>query len=76
MGTVGHLAAPARAFDRLTRLAEKEKWTDDTPVPPTVFGPMWEGAPPDWWTDNILSDLLNESTIETEAHDESTSPLK
>ncbi|AMV25070.1 hypothetical protein VT84_11785 [Gemmata sp. SH-PL17] len=76
LGTIGHLAAPARDFDRLTRLAEKEKWTDDTPVPPTVFGPMWDGPPPEWWTDNILTDLPNESTAETEEHDESTFPLK
>jgi hypothetical protein len=38
-----------RDFVRLKRLARKEKWTDDTPVPPEVFGPMWpEGVAPFW----------------------------
>lgn len=38
-----------RDFVRLQRLARKEKWTDDTPVPPGVFGPMWpEGVEPYW----------------------------
>lgn len=62
--TIGSLAAPARDFDRLCQLAEREKWTDDTPVPQSVFGPMWEGAPPEWWTDDILAGLPPEPTIE------------
>jgi hypothetical protein len=38
-----------RDFVLLNRLARKEKWTDDTPVPPEVFGPMWpEGIAPYW----------------------------
>jgi hypothetical protein len=38
-----------RDFVRLKKLARKEKWTDDTPVPPEVFGPMWpEGVAPYW----------------------------
>jgi hypothetical protein len=38
-----------RDFVRLKRLARKEKWTDDTPVPPDVFGPLWpEGVEPYW----------------------------
>ena len=38
-----------RDFVRLKRLARKEKWTDDTPVPPEVFGPLWpEGVEPYW----------------------------
>ena len=38
-----------RDFVRLKRLALKEKWTDDTPVLPDVFGPMWpEGVEPYW----------------------------
>jgi hypothetical protein len=38
-----------RDFVRLKRLARKQKWTDDTPVPPDVFGPMWpEGVEPYW----------------------------
>jgi hypothetical protein len=30
-----------RDFDRLVYLAKKHKWSDDTPVPPDVFGPLW-----------------------------------
>lgn len=38
-----------RDFNRLKKLARKEKWTDETPVPPDVFGPMWpEGVEPYW----------------------------
>jgi hypothetical protein len=38
-----------RDFVRLKRLAKEHKWTDDTPVPPDVFGPMWpEGVEPYW----------------------------
>jgi hypothetical protein len=38
-----------RDFNRLKRLAREQKWTDETPVPPEVFGPMWpEGVAPYW----------------------------
>lgn len=30
-----------RDFDRLVFLAKKHKWSDDSPVPPEVFGPLW-----------------------------------
>lgn len=38
-----------RDFDRLVYLAKKHNWTDDTPVAPEVFGPMWpNNLTPDW----------------------------
>ncbi|MBY0460607.1 MAG: hypothetical protein K2V38_25095 [Gemmataceae bacterium] len=38
-----------RDFALLKRLAREQKWTDDTPVPPDVFGPMWPpGVAPYW----------------------------
>jgi hypothetical protein len=38
-----------RDFDRIARLAREQGWTDDTPVPPEVFDPMWpEGLTPEW----------------------------
>ena len=41
-----------RDFDHLARLAEWQRWTDNTPVPPEVFGPLWpEGSPPGWPAD-------------------------
>lgn len=57
VGTVGHLTSIARDFDRLQRLAKRENWTDETPVPPSVFGPMWEDPPPAWWNDDLPTDL-------------------
>lgn len=38
-----------RDFDHLSRLAEWQHWTDDTPVPPEVFGPLWPEGPPKGW---------------------------
>jgi hypothetical protein len=38
-----------RDLDRLVYLAKKHNWTDETPVPPAVFGLMWpDGLTPDW----------------------------
>ena len=38
-----------RDFDRLARLAKAGAWTDDTPVPPDAFGPLWpNGLAPTW----------------------------
>ena len=37
-----------RDFDRIARLAKRNNWTDDTPVPPEVFGPLWPGRVPKW----------------------------
>lgn len=38
-----------RDFDHLARLAKAQHWADDTPVPPSVFGPLWPDGPPDGW---------------------------
>lgn len=38
-----------RDFDHLAELAHWQKWTDDTPVPPEVFGPLWPEGPPQGW---------------------------
>ncbi|HET6573981.1 MAG TPA: hypothetical protein VFG68_10295 [Fimbriiglobus sp.] len=44
-----------RDFDHLARLVQWQHWTDDTPVPPEVFGPLWpEGPPPGWPADPDL----------------------
>jgi hypothetical protein len=42
---------PRRDFDHLLKVAKKGKWTDDTPVSPEVFGPLWDRTPPSWWQD-------------------------
>lgn len=36
-------------FETLVRLARDNNWTNDTPVPQNVFGPMWPSGVPDWW---------------------------
>ena len=42
---------PIRDFGRLAHNVRVGKWTDETPVPPNVFGQMWNRDPPSWWTD-------------------------
>jgi hypothetical protein len=58
LGTARIVTCPARDLDRLIRLAKERNWNDDTPVPPEVFGPMWDRDPPPWWRDDVLADLL------------------
>ena len=42
-----------RDFDRLARLAKQHAWTDDTPVPPDAFGPLWpNNLIPEWAKDS------------------------
>lgn len=38
-----------RDFDTLSALAAKQFWTNWTPVPPDVFGPLWPAGPPTGW---------------------------
>lgn len=59
LGTVHQLIRPAIDLHHLITMAKKEGWTDDTPVPPSVFGPMWDGLPPDWWTEDVLTRFPN-----------------
>lgn len=36
-------------FDRIRRLVDEKGWTDETPVRPSVFGPLWpDGMPAGW----------------------------
>ncbi len=38
-----------RDFKLIRLVAKAEGWADDTPVPPSVFGPLWlDGAPERW----------------------------
>lgn len=38
-----------KEFDSLNRIAQWQHWTDDTPVPSEVFGPLWPEGPPIGW---------------------------
>lgn len=41
--------AMRRDFELLEETTKQEGWTDDTPVPPEFFGPLWaEGDPKGW----------------------------
>jgi hypothetical protein len=44
----GELVLIRHDFERLRRLAKANGWTDQTPVPPEVFGPLWPGRVPKW----------------------------
>jgi hypothetical protein len=46
-----YLGCIRRDFGLLQQTAKEERWTDDTPVSPSVFGPMWPaGLAPAWAT--------------------------
>jgi len=36
-------------FELLRTAAKREQWTDDTPVPPEFFGPIWPFGAPEGW---------------------------
>ncbi len=38
-----------RDFDHIEKYADWHRWTDETPVPPEVFGPLWPEGPPKGW---------------------------
>jgi len=52
--TLRFVRLPRLDFDRVLVAARQQKWTDDTPVPPEVFGPMWDRDPPLWWREDVL----------------------
>jgi hypothetical protein len=60
--TLRFVLLPRRDFDHILQLAKEQNWTDDTPVPPTVFGPMWNREPPLWWRDDKDLPLLTTET--------------
>ena len=45
-----------RDFDRVAELVEEQSWTDDTPVPPTIFGPLWPDKRPLRWPQELDDD--------------------
>jgi hypothetical protein len=62
-----------RDFEHLANLADWQNWTDDTPVPPEVFGPLWPEGPPKGWppindvpprTDLLLESFARERATE------------
>ena len=59
-----------RDFDHLAQLAEVRRWTDDTPVPPDVFGPLWPEGAPKGWPRNTDAPARSELVIEAFAGDD------
>ena len=54
-------AAIRRDFNTLVRLAAGQRWTDTTPIPPEVFGPLWPDGPPQGWpTESNIRGLILE----------------
>jgi len=60
--------AICRDYQLLAETARVEAWTDETPVPPDFFGPMWPDGVPGYWyeipddaTDEIRADPYRRS---------------
>jgi hypothetical protein len=51
-------------FRALTLAARAGRWTDDTPVPPTVFGPLWPDGPPPGWPVEASADPAAAAAID------------
>ena len=43
-------AAMRRDYELLKAAAKAEQWTNDTPVPPAFFGPLWPFGKPEHWS--------------------------
>jgi hypothetical protein len=69
-----HPAIIRRDFDHLARLAEAYEWTDDTPVSPEVFGPLWPEGPPKGWP-NADVPARAELAIEAFARNQATEQM-
>lgn len=51
-------------FDLLAQTARAEQWTDNTPVPPEFFGPLWpDGPPPGWPTEKDGAAKISELSV-------------
>jgi hypothetical protein len=76
-GYVDTDAAIRRDFELLRHTAKGEGWTDDTPIPPEFFGPLWaEGTPegcPDAEEDSSQSELVIDIDIAEDSTDEDVS---
>lgn len=49
-------------FLTLVDIAQRDNWTDKTPVPPSVFGPLWPDEAPDWAVSNTSKTPAAEPT--------------
>ena len=66
------LTAVKHDYGLLLNAAAAESWTDETPVPPEFFGPLWPfGPPPNWPVKEEDSDGA-ELVLEIEVPDDAT----
>lgn len=56
-------------FEELKARAVAEQWIDDTPVPPSVFGPLWPEGEPEFWPATESESEPLELVIELEVPD-------
>ena len=48
---VAFLSSIRSDFELLRQFSALGKWTDETPVPVTILGPLWPDGPPDWYVE-------------------------
>lgn len=69
-----------REFDQLARVAGYQRWDDESPVSPDVFGPLWPVGPPAGWpadpdtpartglaVEPVAGDRIRDDVLEDEA---------
>lgn len=57
-------AAIQRDYDLLLHASQAENWTDETPVPPEFFGPMWPDGPPEGWPESAKEECAEGRALE------------
>ncbi len=51
-------AVGRRDYELLLAVQELEEWTDETPVPPEFFGPLWPQSEPEGWPEEGYEERL------------------
>ncbi|MCW5777789.1 MAG: hypothetical protein KIS87_15240, partial [Phycisphaeraceae bacterium] len=62
--TAAARAAMRRDFELLKAAAKAERWTDDTPVPPEFFGPLWPDGEPEGWPESAREERAGGTLLE------------
>jgi hypothetical protein len=68
---ISNLIRPIRSdFETVYDMSRASHWTDDSPVPPSVFGPLWPDGPLEGWPK--LEQTTTELVFEFDIPDEMT----
>lgn len=63
LGSAGCASGAARSdFAALLEAAEREGWTDESPVDPDSLGPIWPDGEPDGWANRVAR--INKLTVD------------